>query len=109
MNILLVDSKDPIKIQANDNKCFTFLKAFFGLNLCCTIIKFNFHFGNKLVSLEIRQVKERRRGGGGGEATNTEKSLLSPRHGGEQNTTAAHFDKMTRRGQLQYSALMDLL
>ena len=79
MNIFLVDSKDPIKIQANDNKCFTFLKAFFGLNLCCTIIKFNFHFGNKLVSLEIRQVKERRRGGG--ETTNTEKSPLSSTRG----------------------------
>ena len=46
----------------------------FGLNLCRAISKFNFHFRNKLVSLEIRQAKETGRGG----RVNTEE--------GEQNT-----------------------
>ena len=83
------------------------------LNLCRAISKFNFHFRNKLVSLEIRQAKERRRGDAGRERQHRRRvsSLLSPRHEGEQNTIAAHFDRMRRRGQLQflYSALIGLL
>ena len=70
MYLLILRFRNILKIQANDNKW---------LNLCCAIIKFNFHFRNKLVSLEIRQVKERRREGGEGEATNTQRSLLSTR------------------------------
>lgn len=69
MYLLILRFRNILKIQANDNKW---------LNLCCAIIKFNFHFRNKLVSLEIRQVKERRREGGEGEATNTQRRTKHP-------------------------------